>query len=258
MRRRVRRGSCWGCLRRRREASFHCRFAGRAVLEITERTKLDEVPSLSAKRSRLRKLGYRVALDDLGSGHAGLCSITLIEPDFVKLDMSFVQDVHVSSRKRSLLRSLVRICSRDLDMQVICEGVEVRRRGALLCTVAALQRVPMFRHAPFVLEGAGMSVRQAANVQDALRELADAPVQVVVSDIGMPGEDGFALIRRIRTLPTELRDVPAIALTAFASHDERTRALVAGFSRHIAKPAQPGALVAAVAELVAEGPRERG
>lgn len=108
----------------------------------------------------------------------------------------------------------------------------------------------------FVLEGAGMSVRQAANVREALLELAHAPVQVVVSDIGMPGEDGFALIRSIRTLPTELRDVPAIALTAFASHDERTRALVAGFSRHIAKPAEPGALLAAIAELVGGGARE--
>ena len=72
---------------------------------------------------------------------------------------------------------------------------------------------------------------------------------VVISDIGMPDEDGYLLIRSIRTLPDyEKRYIPAIAVPAFARNAERSRALVAGFNIHMAKPAEPAALVQAVAD----------
>ena len=68
---------------------------------------------------------------------------------------------------------------------------------------------------------------------------------VLVSDIGMPEEDGYALIKKIRALPPENgADVPAIALTAFASAQDKKIALAAGFQRHIAKPVEPVALEA--------------
>ena len=99
-------------------------IADRVVLEITERASLDEVPGLATKLSKLRGLGYRIALDDLGAGYAGLSSVSRLEPDFVKLDMSLIRDVDRSSRKRALIRGIGRVCSRDLGMRVICEGVE--------------------------------------------------------------------------------------------------------------------------------------
>jgi CheY-like chemotaxis protein len=73
---------------------------------------------------------------------------------------------------------------------------------------------------------------------------------VLVSDIGLPEIDGYELIRRVRRIGSESGGgVPAIALTAHASTDDRTRALRAGFQAHIAKPVSPGELVATIASL---------
>jgi signal transduction histidine kinase/CheY-like chemotaxis protein len=102
----------------------------------------------------------------------------------------------------------------------------------------------------FVLENAGAAVRVAESARDALQAVSTFAPQVIVSDIGMPLEDGYSLVRSIRTLPAEeLRNVPAIALTAFARNEDRTRALTAGFNLHMTKPVEPSALVSAVAEL---------
>jgi signal transduction histidine kinase/CheY-like chemotaxis protein len=102
----------------------------------------------------------------------------------------------------------------------------------------------------YVLERCGMEVRLAGSAREALAELETYTAHVVISDIGMPEEDGYALVRSIRTLPSEeKRNVPAIALTAFARNEDRTRALVEGFNVHMAKPVEPMALVDAVADL---------
>jgi PAS domain S-box-containing protein len=106
-----------------------------------------------------------------------------------------------------------------------------------------------------LLEGAGAEVTTAASAADAVQRLSDAtrsgrPPQVIVSDIGMPDEDGYALIRRVRQLPPDAGgDIPAAALTAFARSEDRTRAMLAGFQSHVAKPVEPGELVAVVASL---------
>jgi signal transduction histidine kinase/ActR/RegA family two-component response regulator len=106
-----------------------------------------------------------------------------------------------------------------------------------------------------VLEASGMEVRVAGNVAEALAVLETQSPDVVVSDIGMPDEDGYSLVRKIRTLTNEeLQRVPAIALTAFASNEDRTRALVAGFNAHLAKPAEPATLVRTVLELAGRVP----
>jgi CheY-like chemotaxis protein len=79
-----------------------------------------------------------------------------------------------------------------------------------------------------------------------------------VSDIGMPGEDGYAFIRKLRNSSTrDTRTTPVIALTAFASHEDRARALAEGFNRHMSKPVDPIALVQAVLDLVALTPSRR-
>lgn len=102
----------------------------------------------------------------------------------------------------------------------------------------------------YVLETCGMEVRLAGTAAAALAELDAYAPDVIISDIGMPEQDGYALIRNIRTLPsTEKKDIPAIALTAFTRNEDRTRALVAGFNLHLGKPVEPTALVHAVLEL---------
>jgi EAL domain-containing protein (putative c-di-GMP-specific phosphodiesterase class I) len=98
--------------------------ANRTVLEITERAALDGVQGLSGRLARLRKLGFQLAVDDLGAGYAGLASFSRIEPEWVKLDVSLIRGVDRLTRKRSLVKGIAEICSRDLGIQVICEGVE--------------------------------------------------------------------------------------------------------------------------------------
>jgi CheY-like chemotaxis protein len=72
---------------------------------------------------------------------------------------------------------------------------------------------------------------------------------VLLSDLAMPGEDGFGLIRRIRALPDGRGRVPAAALSAHVRAEERARAVLAGFDLHLSKPIEPAALAAAVQSL---------
>lgn len=101
------------------------RVADRVVLEITERASLHDVRDAHALISRLRKLGYRLAVDDLGAGYAGLTSFALLEPDVVKVDMSLVRGVDHVHMKQKLVRSMVQLCS-ELGIMLIAEGVETR------------------------------------------------------------------------------------------------------------------------------------
>jgi PAS domain S-box-containing protein len=103
-----------------------------------------------------------------------------------------------------------------------------------------------------LLERAGAIVSAASSAREALAVLEREPPAVVLSDIGMPGEDGYALIRRIRALGSEnIARTPAVALTAFARPEDRTRALDAGFDSHVSKPIEPNELFAAIISLAA-------
>jgi EAL domain-containing protein (putative c-di-GMP-specific phosphodiesterase class I)/CheY-like chemotaxis protein len=97
--------------------------ARHVVLEITERAPLDQIRTLPARVARLRELGYRIALDDLGAGYAGLASFAQFEPDIVKVDMSLVQGIELSAVKQKLVRSIVALCA-DLGIPLIAEGIE--------------------------------------------------------------------------------------------------------------------------------------
>jgi EAL domain-containing protein (putative c-di-GMP-specific phosphodiesterase class I) len=99
------------------------RQASRVVLEITERASLDDIPDVKERLSRLRRLGFRIALDDLGAGYAGLNSFLLLSPDIVKIDMSLVRDVDADATRRKLVSSMVQLC-RELGTRVVVEGVE--------------------------------------------------------------------------------------------------------------------------------------
>jgi PAS domain S-box-containing protein len=91
-----------------------------------------------------------------------------------------------------------------------------------------------------VLEGAGARVIAAASTAEALERVKDVRPDVLVADLGLPGEDGYALLARFRI---RYPDVPAIALTAYARSTDRDRALAHGFRRHVIKPVDPTALV---------------
>lgn len=98
--------------------------ASHIVLEVTERSSLDRVPDLKDRVKSLRSLGFKIAVDDLGAGYAGLSSFSQLEPDIAKLDMSLIRDIDVSPQKKSIVRSLLDVCRDDLGVQVVCEGVE--------------------------------------------------------------------------------------------------------------------------------------
>jgi len=99
------------------------KIADRVVLEITERSSLSDVKDLAPRLATLRSMGFRLAVDDLGAGYAGLTSFAQLEPEIVKLDMSLVRDVHVSETKRKVIRSMASLC-REMGMLVVAEGVE--------------------------------------------------------------------------------------------------------------------------------------
>jgi EAL domain-containing protein (putative c-di-GMP-specific phosphodiesterase class I) len=106
------------------ETSQLTAFAHRVVLEITERASLEHIGNVRDRVARLRALGFRIALDDLGAGYAGLTSFTQLEPEFVKLDMELIRGIHQHDMKRKIVRSMVELCH-DMGKLIIAEGVEV-------------------------------------------------------------------------------------------------------------------------------------
>ena len=107
-----------------------------------------------------------------------------------------------------------------------------------------------------VLEASQAEVVSAGSAAEALDVLERARPDVVVSDIGMPGMDGYALLAAIRKRPRG-NALPALALTAFARTEDRRRALAEGFTEHLPKPVDPAELVAAVARLAQPEPLQR-
>ena len=97
--------------------------ADRVVLEITERAAVGQGADVRAQIAALRRLGYRIAVDDLGAGYAGLSSVANLEPEFVKIDMSIVRGVDTSPMKRRLIGALGPAC-REASIRVVAEGIE--------------------------------------------------------------------------------------------------------------------------------------
>jgi EAL domain-containing protein (putative c-di-GMP-specific phosphodiesterase class I)/CheY-like chemotaxis protein len=99
-------------------------FAHGVVLEVTERATLGGLRGLPARLEALRALGFRIALDDLGAGYAGLSSFALLAPEIVKVDMSLIRGIHQSPIKQKLFRSFASLCQ-ELNTELIAEGIEV-------------------------------------------------------------------------------------------------------------------------------------
>jgi CheY-like chemotaxis protein len=100
-----------------------------------------------------------------------------------------------------------------------------------------------------LLTATGAEVVTAGSAAEALGMLEGRSFDVLVSDIGMPGVDGYELIRRVRMMGQGAAAIRAVALTAFARLDDRTRAMLAGFQMHLAKPVDARELIATVATL---------
>ncbi len=108
-------------------------LAPRVTLEITERAALDGVTDVRGRIERLRKMGFRIAVDDLGAGYAGLNSFAHLEPEVVKLDMTLVRGIETSATKQKLVRSMALLC-REMGLDVVSEGIETK--AELDCMVA--------------------------------------------------------------------------------------------------------------------------
>lgn len=135
------------------------RIAERVVLEITERESLVGVPGLRDRVAELRGLGYRIAIDDLGAGYAGLETFAVLEPDVVKLDMSLVRDIHLAPTKARLVRHLVG-AARELGSVVVAEGVEIREERDTLLGVGC----ELFQGYLFARPGPPFPLAQADSV----------------------------------------------------------------------------------------------
>jgi EAL domain-containing protein (putative c-di-GMP-specific phosphodiesterase class I) len=107
------------------------KVASRVVLEITERTSLEGQADVRYRVAELRDLGFRIAIDDLGGGHARMGTFTPLDCDFVKLDMSLVRAIDKHQMKQRLVRSVTELC-REQGTKVIGEGVETEAEASVL------------------------------------------------------------------------------------------------------------------------------
>ena len=111
----------------------------------------------------------------------------------------------------------------------------------------------------FILQKAGATVELAASTGEALELLQISRPDILVADIGMPGEDGYELIRKVRALsPQAVAQLPALALTAYARAEERAQAFSAGFQSHMTKPAEPAELITTIARMLEEAGKAKG
>jgi CheY-like chemotaxis protein len=99
------------------------------------------------------------------------------------------------------------------------------------------------------LEQTGAVVTAAGSAAEAIAILGEARPEVLVSDLGMPVQDGFDLIRQIRARGHQAKDLPAVALTAYVRKQDERQALLAGFQMHVPKPVDPQYLTAVIASL---------
>ena len=106
----------------------------RIVLELTEAAELSNFARARERVAALRAAGFRIAVDDLGSGYSSLNSLALLEPDFVKLDMAMIRGIEEGGRAARLIKHILEYC-RGEGMQAVCEGIETQEE---LRVVAAL------------------------------------------------------------------------------------------------------------------------
>jgi EAL domain-containing protein (putative c-di-GMP-specific phosphodiesterase class I)/ActR/RegA family two-component response regulator len=110
------------------------KVASRVVLEITERASLERVKDVAERVARLRVMGFRIAIDDLGAGYAGLTSFAQLQPEVVKLDITLTRGVDKDTTRQKLIGSLTTLCH-DMGMTVVTEGVETADERDMIATL---------------------------------------------------------------------------------------------------------------------------
>ncbi|MEY4512594.1 MAG: hypothetical protein RLZZ450_4716 [Pseudomonadota bacterium] len=110
------------------------KHADNIVLEMTERMSLERIPDARSRVAALKEMGFRIALDDMGAGYAGLTSFAMLEPEYVKIDLGLVRNVDSEPMKQTLIRTIVRL-AQDLSIDVIAEGVETAAEAAMLVSL---------------------------------------------------------------------------------------------------------------------------
>jgi PAS domain S-box-containing protein len=162
------------------------------------------------------------------------------------LGATFVIALPISVIRTEEASPVERTAFSDVDVSTI-ELPSLRGVRALVVDDQEDARILICR----LIEEHGGRCALAASAADALRMVAVEDVNILISDIGMPDVDGYELIRKVRALqPPAVRNIPAIALTAYARADDRQRALLAGFQMHVSKPVEPRELIAGIASLL--------
>ena len=110
---------------------------------------LESIPDARSRVAALKELGFRIAMDDMGAGYAGLTSFAMLEPEYVKIDLGLVRNVDSEAIKQTLIRTIVRLAE-DLHIDVIAEGVETRAEAETLASIGCplLQGYLFARPAP--------------------------------------------------------------------------------------------------------------
>ena len=158
----------------------------------------------------------------------------------VEIPIVAVRELNQQLARRNGHRSAVAETPRELADDVL-KGLRVLAVDDQPDTLAVIDRV---------LNRAGADVRTATSVSEALSLLSDWPAELVISDIGMPGQDGYCFVRELRDHPNaSIRKLRAIALTAFAREQDRQAALDAGFNEHLSKPVHAAMLLDKVARV---------
>ena len=141
---------------------------GKTVMEITERTVIDDFPRAREIVKKLREAGFRIAIDDAGAGYSGLQTMVEIEPDFIKLDMSLTRHIEDSVVKQKLVKTLHDFCD-SANVTLIAEGIETETQLESLRTLGvSFGQGYYFAHpgSPYpiteILEPAGDPVPRAA------------------------------------------------------------------------------------------------
>jgi len=133
----------------------------RVVIEITERTAIKDYPKFRERLKAFRNRGYRFAVDDAGSGYAGLGSIANLEPDFIKLDMSLINCIDTNFIKQNLVETMVRFAN-DQGAMVIAEGVERAEEFEAVKSLGVHLVQGFFLHRPEPAEGRRVAGGEAA------------------------------------------------------------------------------------------------
>jgi PAS domain S-box-containing protein len=181
---------------------------------------------LAIVRHLIELHGGTISAESLGEGQGAIFRVTL---PLIKKDLPRKQDINIAALNPSSGMEILE----DIQILVVDDDDDTHR---------------------FVLEQAGATVTAVGSAKEALQVLAESEPDFLLSDIGMPETDGYMLMRQIKVSQAkQAKQIPAIALTAYAGEINQQQALESGFQKHLSKPVEPEELVKAIATLIGRG-----